>query len=149
MTDLYDIKIDVFQFLYNYNYLIFVWILLFLFLFYVFLYFVLNYDYKMNKKIELIEDDFLKERFENIYNNISIDRSIFYRELSIFLKYLILKEYKINNWDIFYMTYSQMKDNFRKSNYIDIFEEVYFLEFDMKKDENIDLRRNLLSKINI
>jgi len=149
MTDLYDIKIDIFHFLYSYDYLVFILIIVFLFLFYSILYYVLNYNYKKDIKIELNWNDFLKERYEYILSNISLPRDIFYRELGLFLKYVILNELKIDNKKVFFMTYSEIKNTFANSKYMSIFEEVYFLEFNYKKEDSLSERKRILEKIKI
>jgi len=118
-------------------------------LFYIFLNsFLKNEKIKFvlkNEEIKKIEDDFIKERFEYLIKNVEIlSREIFYKEVSIFLRNLIFRKFKNNS--VFFMTFEEIKKTF-KNEYNEILKEVYFIEFDEKKEDSFKVRKEILEKI--
>ncbi|MBW7955068.1 hypothetical protein H3C61_04620 [Candidatus Gracilibacteria bacterium] len=87
----------------------------------------------------------IKQRFDYIILNINnFSREIFYREISIFLRFVISKNILNNN--IFFMTITEVKNNI-KSEFVEDLEKVYFLEFNHNLEDSIDVRKNILEKI--
>lgn len=146
MNDIFDIKTFLFWFIYSFNYLFFIWVFVFFICFYLILNIFFNSN-KINIDTKKIEDDFVRERFEYLIKNVEIlQRDVFYREVSVFLRNVIFRKF----WDksVFFMTLDEIEKNF-KNNYNNIFKEVYFLEFDEKKEDNFKVRKGILEKIKI
>ena len=145
--DIYDIKTIFFWFIYSLDY----FIIIFIIVFFIWFYFLLNYflylPRKENFKKEIIvnDEDLMWRRLKYIQDNIAnFSKEVFYREFSLFIKTLIFNVYKDKS--IFFMTLDEIEKKY-KSKYIEIFKEVYFLEFDKSKEDNINIRNNLLSKV--
>ncbi len=146
MNDIYDIKLHFWQFIYSIDYIVIIFSLLFFIIFYT----ILKVFFKEDKKIIIDTKDIInkqiRDRFEYIISNIDIfSRDIFYRELSIFLRFVINK--KNFNENIFFMTMTEIKNNI-KSEFLDDLEKVYFLEFNHNLEDNHEVRKNLITKIN-
>lgn len=147
MTDIYDIKLQLWQFIYSIDYIVIIFSLLFFIIFYLILKLFFKEE-KENIKIDTkdIINKEIKRRFDYIISNIdNFSREIFYREVSIFLRFVISKKNFNNN--IFFMTITEVKNNI-KSEFIEDLEKVYFLEFNHNLEDNITIRKKIIEKIN-
>lgn len=147
MKDIYDIQTFLFGFLYSGDYFFILFWVIFFAAFYFLLQYFFWFKWEMNKKIEKVEDDGLKERLRYLVDNISsMERDIFYREVGVFLKTAIYKEFQDKS--VFFMTLSEIEKHFANS-YNSILKEVYYLEFDGKREDSLDIRKNILKKIEV
>lgn len=145
MIDIYDIKTITFWFLYSLDYLFFIFWIVFLVSFYFLITYFFWFQYHMFKKIETISDESIKKRLAYLVENReSLPRNIFYREVSLFIKMLIYKE--IKDKSIFFMTLSEIEKNIQ-NKYNDLLKEIYYLEFDNNQIDNLEIRKNILQKI--
>lgn len=148
MKEIHDIQTYVFWFFYSLHYFVLLAIILFFVCFYIGLQYYFHHIKPKNEieeKIEDIEDDGLKQRFHYLLDNVrSLERHLFYREVWIFLKFAINKQ--THNPNIFYMTLQEIKKHIT-CDYNDILEEVYYLEFDKNRVDNLEKRYEILKKI--
>lgn len=147
MKDINDIQTFIFWFLYSGDYFFIIFWVIFFAAFYFLLQYFFWFKWEMNKKIEKVEDDGLKERLRYLVDNISsMERDIFYREVGIFLKTAIYKDSQDKS--VFFMTLSEIEKHFQNS-YNTILKEVYYLEFDGKREDSLEIRKNILKKIEV
>lgn len=147
MTDIYDIKILVFWWITSTDHMILVVIFIFLFLFFILLgvYFFQNEPKKVIQQETPVDDlvkrkQFIKENIEDF------SRSIFYREVGILLRFLVLRKYK--NYEIFTLTLEELLKKY-PSKYDGLIKEVYFLEFNDSLEESIKKRKQIVEQIEV
>lgn len=150
MTDIHDIQTYIFWFFYSLHYFLLLGIIVFFVVFYFWLQYYLQHIKPKNEikeKILEMENDSLKQRFQYLLENIRVlERNLFYREIWIFLKFTISKQ--TNKTNIFYMTLEEIKKEI-SSDYTEILEEVYYLEFDKNRVDNLEKRYEILKKIEV
>lgn len=147
MTDIYDIKILVFWWITSTDHIILAVIFIFLFLFFILLgvYFFQNEPKKVIQQETPVDDlvkrkQFIKENIEDF------SRSIFYREVGILLRFLVLRKYK--NYEIFTLTLEELLKKY-PSKYDGLIKEVYFLEFNDSLEESIKKRKQIVEQIEV
>lgn len=147
MDDIYDIKLILFRFIYSIEYIAIILIVIFLFLFY----FLLKFSFKEKKEINIetkyIINNQIKKRLDYLIQNIELmSREIFYREVWMFLKFII--ENNFDNNRVYSMTLTEIEKYFKTWDF-DILKEVYFLEFNSNLEDSFEVRKNILEKIKV
>lgn len=148
MSDIYDIKTFLFWFLTSVDVSVFLGAILFFVFFYILIVaFFTPEKQEISIDISHIDDDFIKKRFQYILDNAShLERSIFYREVNIFLRNLIQKDTLRN--DIFTLTLDEIEKNIQTSHF-EVLKNTYFLQFNPSQKDWLDVRKNLLEQIKI
>lgn len=146
MTDIYDIKDVILWFPLNiFNTLVF---LIFLISFYIFLKYLFSRKDKnlvvenIEENIEKINYSILLDDVENKY--INSDYSIFYTQLSSIIRWILLNKWHKN---ISKMTYDEIKNIGLDKNIEDIIYGVYFKEYSNWVNDNLNDRKNYISKV--
>lgn len=151
MTDIYDIKLDYFAFIMDKNYLIFVGIIIFIIFFYLLLskiLIILNSTQKDTKqnisKTDLVKSQIL-ESFNKLKNNFeTLPKQVFCTEFIKILKNII--NIQIKNDLIYTMTFTEFDKKY-KTNYNEIYKNIYYFEFNNNTEDNTIFRQNLLENL--
>lgn len=146
MVDIYDIKYKIFELFFPITYTIFIFLIVFI-LFYFFVLKIFFNEEKNTKKEEvIIKIDKIKEKLKYLEDNIeSLNRSIFYKEVDRLIRNIIFRDTK--NTNIFFATLSEIKNIFWDEDFYLIFKKNYFLIFDDKENDNLEVRKEILQNI--
>lgn len=146
MVDIYDIKYKIFELFFPITYTIFIFLIVFI-LFYFFVLKIFFKEEKNTKKEEvIIKIDKIKEKLKYLEDNIeSLNRSIFYKEVDRLIRNIIFRDTK--NTNIFFATLSEIRNIFWDEDFYLIFKKNYFLIFDDKENDNLEVRKEILQNI--
>lgn len=147
-SPIYDIKVNLFSFVMTKDYLIIVAFVVFIILFYYIVEYFFSKSLALtNSEIKAKKDikNNIKTKKQYLLDNIEkLDRLEFYSGAWSIIRDRLFDKYSDKN--IYNMTFKELSNNFDE-DLVSIYKDIYYMEFNNSLEDNLDKRKDIITKL--